>query len=34
MLGSYEAPPLDPAIDEALRAFIDQRMAELPDADY
>ena len=34
MLESYEAPPLDPAIDEALRAFIDQRMAELPDADY
>jgi trimethylamine--corrinoid protein Co-methyltransferase len=34
MLAAYEAPPIDPAIDEALRAFIDRRMAELPDTDY
>jgi len=34
MLESYEAPPLDPALDEALRAFIDQRMDALPDAEY
>jgi trimethylamine--corrinoid protein Co-methyltransferase len=33
-LAAYEAPPIDPAIDEALRAFIDRRMAELPDTDY
>ncbi|HEX6144053.1 MAG TPA: trimethylamine methyltransferase family protein, partial [Geminicoccaceae bacterium] len=31
MLDSYEAPPLDPAIDEALSAFIRQREAVLPD---
>jgi len=34
MLASYEAPALDPAIDEALRAFVAKRMEELPDADY
>ena len=34
MLAAYEAPELDPAIDEALRAFIAKRMEELPDADY
>ena len=28
------AEALDPAIDEALRAFIARRMEELPDADY
>ena len=31
MLDSYEAPPLDPAIDEALLAFIREREAVLPD---
>jgi trimethylamine--corrinoid protein Co-methyltransferase len=34
MLAEYEAPPLDPAIDEALRAFIEQRKASMPDAMY
>ncbi len=34
MLDAYEAPPLDQAIDEALRAFIDKRMQDLPDSDY
>ena len=29
MLKEYEAPPLDPAIAEELRAFTDQRRAEL-----
>ena len=31
MLKSYEAPPLDPAKDEALREFIARRKAALPD---
>ena len=34
MLAAYEMPEIDPAIDEALRAFIDKRMEELPDTDY
>ena len=34
MLERYVAPEIDPAIDEALRAFIARRMEELPDADY
>ncbi len=34
MLASYEAPELDPEIDAKLRAYIDTRMAELPDTDY
>ncbi len=34
MLADYQAPEIDPAIDEALRAYIDQRMAELPDSEY
>ena len=34
MLDAYQEPALDPAIDEALRAFIARRMEELPDADY
>ena len=34
MLAEYEAPPLDPAKDEAIRAFIDQRKASMPDANY
>ena len=32
MLAQYEAPDLDPAIDEALQAFIARRKAEEPDA--
>ncbi len=31
MLAAYEAPPIDPAIDEALKAFIAEREAELPE---
>ncbi len=31
-LAEYEAPPLDPAIDEALTAFIDAKKASMPDA--
>ncbi len=31
MLDAYEAPPLDPGVDEALRDFIARRKAELPD---
>ncbi len=34
MLAEYEAPALDPSKDEALRAFIDQRKASMPDATY
>jgi len=30
-LADYEAPPLDDAIDEELRAFVDRRKAEMPD---
>jgi len=32
LLAAYEAPPLDPAIREALEAFVVTRKAELPDA--
>jgi trimethylamine--corrinoid protein Co-methyltransferase len=32
MLADYEAPPLDPAIDESLRDFIAQKKASMPDA--
>lgn len=32
MLASYEAPPLDPEIDEALIAFMEQRKASFPDS--
>ncbi|NIR58064.1 MAG: trimethylamine methyltransferase family protein [Gammaproteobacteria bacterium] len=31
MLGQYEEPGLDPAVDEALRAFIREREAQLPE---
>ena len=31
-LADYEAPPLDPAIDEALQAFIRQKKDSMPDA--
>jgi trimethylamine--corrinoid protein Co-methyltransferase len=34
MLREYEAPAMDPAIDEALRAFIEARKASMPDANY
>ena len=32
MLADYEAPPLDPAIDEALTEFIEKKKASMPDA--
>ena len=32
MLREYEAPPLDPAIDEALQAFMAKRKETLPDS--
>jgi trimethylamine--corrinoid protein Co-methyltransferase len=32
LLAAYEAPPLDPAIREALEAYVVRRKAELPDA--
>ena len=34
MLKEYEAPPLDPAIDEALLEFIQRRKSEFEDRDY
>ena len=34
MLKEYEAPPLDPAIDEALLAFIERRKSEFEDREY
>ena len=33
MLAEYEAPPIDPGIDEALREFIARRKASFPDSD-
>ena len=33
MLAEYEAPPLDLAIDEALRDFIARRKASMPDSE-
>jgi trimethylamine--corrinoid protein Co-methyltransferase len=33
-LGSYVAPPIDPAIDEALLAFMHERKSAAPDANY
>jgi trimethylamine--corrinoid protein Co-methyltransferase len=32
LLDSYQAPPIDPAVDEALLAFIREREAVLPDS--
>jgi len=34
MLAEYEAPAIDPAIDEALRDYIEQKKASMPDAAY
>ena len=31
VLREYEPPPIDPAVDEALRAFMDERKAAMPD---
>jgi trimethylamine---corrinoid protein Co-methyltransferase len=33
MLFDYEAPPIDPAIDEALQDFIARRKASMPDSE-
>ncbi len=33
MLASYEAPPIDPAVDEALLDYIARRRASFPDSD-
>jgi trimethylamine--corrinoid protein Co-methyltransferase len=32
LLESYQPPPLEPAVDEALRDFIARRKQEMPDA--
>lgn len=34
MLNDYQAPPLDPAIDEALQSFITRRKGEFADMNY
>jgi len=34
MLQDYEAPPLDPAIDEALLSYIERRKSDFEDRDY
>ena len=34
MLNDYDKPPIDPAVDEALLAFIGQRKESFPDANY
>ncbi|MBT4043481.1 MAG: trimethylamine methyltransferase family protein [Rhodospirillaceae bacterium] len=33
-LAAYEAPAIDPAIDDALKSFVAKRKAELPDSEY
>ncbi|MFZ5751158.1 MAG: trimethylamine methyltransferase family protein [Pseudomonadota bacterium] len=32
MLGDYQKPPIDPAVEEALRAYVAQKKAAMPDA--
>ena len=34
MLADYEAPPIDPGIDEALRDYVARRKSEMPDASH
>jgi trimethylamine--corrinoid protein Co-methyltransferase len=34
MLEEYEAPPIDPATDDALKDFVGRRKREIPDAWY
>lgn len=34
LLAEYEAPPIDPAVDEELRDYVSRRKSELPDAWY
>ncbi|MBV1704690.1 MAG: trimethylamine methyltransferase family protein, partial [Hyphomicrobiales bacterium] len=33
-LAEYEAPPIDPGVDEALRDFVERKKASMPDASY
>ena len=33
MLAEYEAPPIDPGVDEALTEFIAKRKASFPDSE-
>jgi trimethylamine--corrinoid protein Co-methyltransferase len=32
MLNDYEAPSIDPGVDESIREFIDRKKASLPDS--
>ena len=32
MLAEYEAPPIDPGVDEALREYVAKKKASMPDA--
>ena len=32
MLGDYQAPPIDPGVDESIRDYIDRRKASVPDS--
>lgn len=34
MLAEYEAPPIDPGVDEALRDYIERKKASMPDATH
>ena len=34
MLAEYEAPPIDPGVDEALRDFIERKKASMPDTTH
>ena len=34
MLAEYQPPPIDPALDEALKDYITQRKSEMPDVNY
>ncbi len=34
MLDEYEMPPMDPAVDEALREFVRKRKESFPDSNY
>ena len=34
MLAEYEAPAIDPGIDEALRDYIERKKASMPDATH
>jgi trimethylamine---corrinoid protein Co-methyltransferase len=34
MLAEYEAPPIDPGVDEALREYIERKKASMPDATH